>query len=229
MDKQAVTKILNELPQTVTLVTVTKMHTKAEIDEAYACGCRIFGENRVQELCEKYDPRYTWHMIGHLQRNKVKDVVDRVSMIQSLDSLALANEIEKQCAKRGRTMPVLIEVNISQEASKSGIALSDVFSFVEACRALLHLDVQGLMCVGPHVSDEAIIGACFAKMQECFQSLQAIYGSEQIRYLSMGMSDDYPIALAHGANMVRLGSVLMGKRAYQNSDVLHDSGKNAKE
>ncbi len=214
MDQAKVQAMLATLPENVTLVTVSKMHAKAEIDEAYRCGCRIFGENRVQELCEKYDPRYVWHMIGHLQRNKVKDVVERVAMIQSLDSLALAKEIEKQCAKRDKIMPVLVEVNISRETAKSGILLAEVFDFIRACQVFAHVDVQGLMCVGPHVEEEALIAACFAQMHDCFLALQQEYGVDQIRYLSMGMSGDYHIALAHGANMIRLGSILMGERAY---------------
>lgn len=105
MDQQKTMEILSSLPDDVTLVTVSKHHSKQEIDEAYRCGCRIFGENKVQELKEKYDPNYEWHMIGHLQRNKVKDVVDLVSMIQSVDSFPLMQEIEKQCAKRDIVMP----------------------------------------------------------------------------------------------------------------------------
>ncbi|MCI8541441.1 MAG: YggS family pyridoxal phosphate-dependent enzyme [Erysipelotrichaceae bacterium] len=213
MNQAKIQAILHALPKDVTLITVTKQHTKQEIDEAYRCGCRIFGENKVQELCEKYDPRYEWHMIGHLQRNKVKAVVDRVSMIQSLDSYALALEIEKQCAKRDRIMPVLIEVNIAKEERKSGIAAEALMDFVKQCDKLSHVDVQGLMCIGAHVADREVIAANFAQMHTYFLQLQKIYGTEKIRYLSMGMSDDYEIALAHGSNMIRLGSILMGNRS----------------
>lgn len=213
MNQAKIQAILHALPKDVTLITVTKQHTKQEIDEAYRCGCRIFGENKVQELCEKYDPRYEWHMIGHLQRNKVKAVVDRVSMIQSLDSYALALEIEKQCAKRDRIMPVLIEVNIAKEERKSGIAAEALMDFVKQCDKLPHVDVQGLMCIGAHVADREVIAANFAQMHSYFLQLQKIYGTEKIRYLSMGMSDDYEIALAHGSNMIRLGSILMGNRS----------------
>ncbi|MCI9312421.1 MAG: YggS family pyridoxal phosphate-dependent enzyme [Erysipelotrichaceae bacterium] len=213
MNQAKIQAILHALPKDVALITVTKQHTKQEIDEAYRCGCRIFGENKVQELCEKYDPRYEWHMIGHLQRNKVKAVVDRVSMIQSLDSYALALEIEKQCAKRDRIMPVLIEVNIAKEERKSGIAAEVLMDFVKQCDKLSHVDVQGLMCIGAHVADREVIAANFAQMHTYFLQLQKIYGTEKIRYLSMGMSDDYEIALAHGSNMIRLGSILMGNRS----------------
>lgn len=214
MNKEKLQEITASLPQHVTLITVSKMHSKQEIDEAYQCGCHIFAENKVQELKAKYDPAYEWHMIGHLQRNKVKDVVGLVSMIQSVDSLPLAKEIEKQCAKREICMPILIEVNISQEVNKYGIALAEVDSFVEQCLLLPHIDVQGLMCVGPLVDDNEKIAACFQQMQQCFLSLQQKYGSDRIRYLSMGMSDDYKLALQYGSNMIRLGSIIMGKRNY---------------
>ena len=195
------------------LVAVSKLHTKNEVDEAYHLGCRVFGENKVQELKEKYDPAYTWHMIGHLQRNKVKDVVPLVSMIESLDSLRLAQEIEKQCAKIDKRMPVLVEINISREADKTGILLEEAIGFIKQCMQLPHLDVQGLMCVGPLQHPEHV-EACFEKMNILYRKLQAEYGSDQIRYLSMGMSGDYPIALRYGSNIVRLGTVIFGGRTY---------------
>lgn len=214
MDQQKVQALLKSLPCDVTLVTVSKHHTKQEIDEAYRCGCRIFGENKVQELKEKYDSNYEWHMIGHLQRNKVKDVVGLVSMIQSVDSLPLLQEIEKQCEKRDICMPILIEVNISQEPNKYGISLAETEAFVKQCLAYPHIKLQGLMCVGPLTDDRDVIAYCFEQMQKCFLSLRAQYGGDVFRYLSMGMSDDYEMALRYGSNMVRLGSVIMGKRSY---------------
>lgn len=214
MNQQKIQKLLEALPKDVTLITVSKQHPKQRIDEAYQYGCRIFGENKVQELKEKYDPKYEWHMIGHLQRNKVKDVVGLVSMIQSVDSLALVKEIEKQCDKRDICMPILIEVNISQEENKYGILLSEVESFVEQCLSFPHIKLQGLMCVGPLSDDQSVIKACFEQMHQCFLSLQKRYGSDVFRYLSMGMSDDYEIALQCGSNMLRLGSLIMGERSY---------------
>lgn len=214
MDKKKLQEIQKQLPDHVTLIAVSKTHTKEEVDEAYACGCQVFGENKVQELKEKYDERYQWHMIGHLQRNKVKDVVPLADMIQSLDSLRLAEEIEKQCAKIDKIMPVLIEVNISREANKTGVYMEECPAFVKQCMQYKHLDVQGLMCVGPLDADNDRIEDCFERMNILFHRLQSEYGSEQIRYLSMGMSDDYPIALKHGSNMIRLGTVIFGKRNY---------------
>ena len=214
MNKEKIQELLTELPKDITLVAVSKMHTKQEVDEAYACGCTIFGENKVQELKEKYDPNYTWHLIGHLQRNKVKDAVCLANMIESLDSYRLAQEIEKQCDKIDKVMPVLVEINISRDVNKTGILLEEAPAFVKQCMQLPHLDVQGLMCVGPLTEDEEKVEACFERMQALFNKLQAEYGKEKFRYLSMGMSDDYPIALRYGSNMIRLGSILFGKRNY---------------
>ena len=205
-------KVQKDIENKATLVAVSKTRTKEEIEEAYNCGCRIFGENRVQELKDKYDSRYEWHLIGHLQRNKVKDVVPLVSMIESLDSLRLAQEIEKECSKINKIMPVLVEVNISREENKTGIYFEECLSFVKNCMKFEHLDIQGLMCVGPLTDDEEHIHECFEKMRVLFQRLQTEYGKDKIKYLSMGMSQDYPIALEHGSNLVRIGSLIFGKR-----------------
>lgn len=212
MNKKKLAKVQKDIENKATLVAVSKTRTKEEIEEAYNCGCRIFGENRVQELKDKYDSRYEWHLIGHLQRNKVKDVVPLVSMIESLDSLRLAQEIEKECSKINKIMPVLVEVNISREENKTGIYFEECLSFVKNCMKFEHLDIQGLMCVGPLTDDEEHIHECFEKMRVLFQRLQTEYGKDKIKYLSMGMSQDYPIALEHGSNLVRIGSLIFGKR-----------------
>lgn len=212
MNEKRLREIQATLPPDVTLVAVSKKHSKAEIDEAYRCGCRIFGESRVQELKEKYDPNVEWHMIGHLQRNKVKDVVELVTMIQSLDSWPLALEIEKQCAKRNIVMPVLVEVNIAAESTKSGLTPDEALRLIADCAALKHLDVQGLMCIGPHENDPQRITECFQAMRALYLAAQHQFGAEKIRILSMGMSDDYEIALACGSNMIRLGRIIMGER-----------------
>lgn len=212
MDKKKLAKVQKDIENKATLVAVSKTRTKEEIEEAYNCGCRIFGENRVHELKDKYDSRYEWHLIGHLQRNKVKDVVPLVSMIESLDSLRLAQEIEKECSKINKIMPVLVEVNISREENKTGIYFEECLSFVKNCMKFEHLDIQGLMCVGPLTDDEEHIHECFEKMRVLFQRLQTEYGKDKIKYLSMGMSQDYPIALEHGSNLVRIGSLIFGKR-----------------
>lgn len=213
MDKKKLESIRKSLDEHVMLIAVSKMHTKEEIDEAYACGCDTFGENKVQELKEKYNPAYHWHMIGHLQRNKVKDVVPLVDMIQSLDSLRLAEEIEKQCKKINKVMPVLIEINISREVNKTGIYMEECSSFIKQCQNFTHLDIKGLMCVGPLEHPETT-EECFEKMNVLFHKLQKEYGKDKISILSMGMSSDYEIAIQHGSNMIRLGTIIFGQRNY---------------
>ena len=214
MNIEVLQKIKESLPAHVTLIAVSKTRTSEEIDEAYQNGCNVFGENKVQEIKAKYNPNYEWHMIGHLQRNKVKDVVPLASMIQSLDSVRLADEIEKQCAKINKVMPVLIEVNISQEINKSGISVEELDSFIQHCLTYEHIDVQGLMCVGPLEGDDSDTERCFMEMKQLFDHYKAIYGDQHFRYLSMGMSDDYEIAIKHGSNMIRLGTIIFGARDY---------------
>ena len=214
MNIDVLQKIKASLPSHVTLIAVSKTRTSAEIDEAYQNGCTVFGENKVQEIKAKYNPNYEWHMIGHLQRNKVKDVVPLASMIQSLDSTRLADEIEKQCAKINKVMPVLIEVNISQEINKSGISVVELDSFIQYCLQKEHLDVQGLMCVGPLEGDDSDTERCFQQMKQLFDQCKETYGEQYFKYLSMGMSDDYQIAIKHGSNMIRLGTIIFGKRDY---------------
>ena len=220
MNLEKLNEIKKELPQHVTLVAVSKTRTKAEIDEAYAAGCTIFGENKVQEIAAKYDERYHWHMIGHLQRNKVKHVLPLVDMIESLDNLPLAKEIEKQAAKIGKVIPVLVEVNISMEPNKTGVLADECLDFVRVCREqFTHIDIQGLMCVGPNTTDQTAIADCFEQVHQLYLKLQEQYGSEQIRWLSMGMSADWKLAVAHGSNMVRIGSSIFGPRNYTQKDI----------
>lgn len=220
MNLEKLNEIKKELPQHVTLVAVSKTRTKTEIDEAYAAGCTIFGENKVQEIAAKYDERYHWHMIGHLQRNKVKQVLPLVDMIESLDNLPLAKEIEKQAAKIGKVIPVLVEVNISMEPNKTGVLADECLDFVRVCREQFpHIDIQGLMCVGPNTTDQTAIADCFEQVHQLYLKLQEQYGSEQIRWLSMGMSADWKLAVAHGSNMVRIGSSIFGPRNYTQKDI----------
>ena len=187
------------------------------------CGITDIGENRVQELLEKYDSldkSVRLHFIGRLQRNKVKYIIDKVCMIQSADSLPLIEEIEKQAAKIDKVIPVLVEINISMEPNKTGIPAGDCLSFVKTCREQFpHIDIQGLMCVGPNTDDQAAIEECFEQVHQLYLQLQEEYGSEQIRWLSMGMSADWKLALAHGSNMVRIGSSIFGPRDYSPKEI----------
>ena len=201
----------------VTLIAVSKTKPVEMLEEAYETGIREFGENKVQEMMDKYEvmPKdIHWHMIGHLQRNKVKQVLPYVDMIQSLDSLPLAKEIEKQAGKLEKTIPVLVEVNISQEENKTGLLKEDVLSFIETCKKdFPHIDIQGLMCVGPNTDDQKHIEDCFEQVHQLFLQAQDLYG-DSIRWLSMGMSADWKLAVAHGSNMVRIGSDIFGPRNY---------------
>ena len=203
-------KIIQSIPAQVTLIAVSKTRSIEEIHEMAKLGISTLGENRVQELKQKYDPAYHWHMFGHLQRNKVKDGVPLADMYQSLDSLPLAEEIEKQCAKIDKVMDVLIEVNSSKEASKSGVDPEEALAFLAVCMSFPHLRVRGLMTIGPNIDDQEQIKACFTSVYQLYQEAQARW--PQIDTLSMGMSGDYEIAIACGANMIRLGTILFGER-----------------
>ena len=215
MNLDKLKEIQSQLPDHVTLIAVSKTRTKEEIDEAFKAGCTIFGENKVQEILAKYDEHYHWHMIGHLQRNKLKQVLPYVDMIQSLDSIPLAKEIEKQASKIDKMISVLVEVNISQEENKTGLSKEETLDFIEQCtRDFPHIIIQGLMCVGPNTEDTRRIEDCFEQVHSLFLEAQARFGSS-IQYLSMGMSADWKLAIQHGSNMVRIGSDIFGPRNYQ--------------
>ena len=196
----------------VLLLPVSKFKTVEQMEEAYAAGARCFGENYVQELVAKkeyFGDRAEFHLIGHLQKNKVKYVVDKVSLIHSVDSVALADEIERQCAKHGLTIEVLIEVNIGREASKTGVAPEEVLPLAEHIATLPHVKLAGLMAMPP-----AGEGAhYFEAAKQLFVDMQnKKLDNTTIRFLSMGMSGDYLEAIAHGANIVRVGSSIFGSR-----------------
>ena len=193
----------------VTIVAATKTVPAEIVSSLPGHGITIAGENRVQELLSKYDSvsGVTWHFIGRLQRNKVKYIADKVAMIHSLDSNALADEINRQCAKIGKVMPVLVEVNMGEE-SKGGVDIGSVMALCEYADSLPQLELKGLMCVMP-------IGAT----EEMYDKLTEVFGKVKDRFpgadvLSAGMSGDYETAVRHGANMVRLGSCLFGQRVY---------------
>lgn len=201
----------------VKLIAVTKTLGVDKIKEAYDCGQRDFGENRVQEILEKYpvfpeDVR--WHLIGHLQTNKVKYIVDKVAMIHSLDSLKLAEEIEKRAAVIDRVIPCLIQVNIADEDTKFGLQKEDTVDFAKEMIRFPHLAVEGLMTIGPHVADEKAISAVFRELRELKEQIAELaLPAVKMRELSMGMSSDYPLAVREGATMVRVGTTIFGARS----------------
>lgn len=189
------------------LVAVTKKHTKEEVDELYRLGVRTFGENRVQEFLEKYDPNYDWHIIGHLQTNKVKYVVGKVSLIESVDSLKLAKEIEKQAAKLDLVQDILVEVRISkQDENKTGLDPEKLDELLKEIAQMPHLRLCGLMTIASNTDDQALIAHEFDEVKALFDKYQKQYPTMTI--LSMGMSHDYKLAIEHGSNQVRIGTAL---------------------
>ncbi len=189
------------------LVAVTKKHTREEVDELYRLGVRTFGENRVQEFLEKYDPNYDWHLIGHLQTNKVKYVVGKVSLIESVDSLKLAKEIEKQAAKLGIVQDILVEVRISrQDENKTGLDPDQLDALLEEISKMPHLRLCGLMTIASNTNNQALIAHEFDTVKEMFDKEKAKYPTMTI--LSMGMSHDYQLAIEHGSSQVRIGTAL---------------------
>ncbi|MCQ2310478.1 MAG: YggS family pyridoxal phosphate-dependent enzyme [Paludibacteraceae bacterium] len=195
-----------ELPQGVTLVCVSKYQSEEAIMEAYNAGERDFGESRVQELCKKHAdlPKdIRWHMIGHLQTNKVKYIVPFIHLIQSVDSWRLLEAIDKEAGKIGRRVDVLLEVHVAQEQTKSGMTIAELQDILPRLGELEHVDVQGLMTMATNTEDEQ-------EIRRCFRQLSTI--NCQLSTLSMGMSDDYPIAIEEGSTMVRIGSKIFGER-----------------
>ncbi|MBP3891807.1 MAG: YggS family pyridoxal phosphate-dependent enzyme [Solobacterium sp.] len=200
--------IKEALPKGVTLCIVSKHHTTKDILDYYALGERIFAENRLQELQEKYPLKedIQWHFIGHVQKNKVRQIVPMVSMIQSVDSIALVDCIQKECVRIQKKMPILAEFHLAlDDTHKTGLLEEEADAFFTHCQSLDHILLEGIMVMGPHTTDINEIHQVFQKAQDLFETLKKKY---PITTLSMGMSDDYPIALAHGSTMVRIGSAL---------------------
>ena len=200
--------------QDVTLIAATKTQSKETIDEFMALAPDfVLGENRVQELVDKYDERYVWHFIGRLQTNKVKYIVGKVALIHSLDRLELANEIEKQARKHGIVQDCLVEVNMGGELSKGGVEPDKLFEFVDSLKDFEHIRVLGIMSVLPNLEDKAELDDEYQKLQKLFEQLQTKKQPNlDVKYLSAGMTNDYLVALKHGANMIRLGRLLFGER-----------------
>jgi pyridoxal phosphate enzyme (YggS family) len=198
----------------VTIVAVTKTQSSDVIDAALREGISIIGENRVQEAAGKYEQignRAHWHMVGHLQRNKVKQAVQIFEMIQSIDKVETAAEIEKRASD---PIDVLIEINSSGEHTKSGVDPSNLFSLIDRLLPFQRIRIRGLMTIGPFTDDENLIRKSFSLTREKYEELASRYERLDIDTLSMGMSSDYALAIEEGSNMVRLGTVLFGPRRY---------------
>lgn len=216
--KSQLERVRATLPEGVTLVAVSKTHPIEAIEEAYAAGQRIFGESRPQELRAKYEALphdIEWHLIGHLQTNKVKYIAPFVAMIHSVDSERLAEAIQAQATKCNRTIDVLLEIHVAEEASKSGWAIEELRAAVASglFERLTNVRVRGVMGIATNTDDEARVVADFAQLA-AYKTEFATYFGEQFDTLSMGMSDDYPAAIAAGSTMVRIGSTIFGARDY---------------
>jgi pyridoxal phosphate enzyme (YggS family) len=206
------------LPEGVKLLAVSKFHPVEAIKEAYAAGQRAFGESRPQELKQKYEllPHdIEWHMIGHLQTNKVKYIAPFVHLIESLDSERLAEEIERQAAKCNRVIDCLLEIHVTEEESKSGWDYAELLAFVKrgGFASLPHIRLRGVMGMATFTDDESVVRADFERLAACKKQLAEYFGDE-FDTLSMGMSDDYPIAIEYGSTEVRIGSTIFGVREY---------------
>ena len=205
-------------PEEITLVGASKMNDAAACREAIAAGIDVLGENRVQEMTQKlseqaYDGA-PLHFIGHLQRNKVKQVVGHVAMIQSVGSLALLDEIEKVAAAKDLVQDILLEVNIGEEEAKSGFAPAELFAAAEEAQKREHVRVRGLMTIPPADADRDTNMQYFHKVRTLYVDINAKLFHNELEYLSMGMSGDYEDAIRAGANMVRVGTAIFGARHY---------------
>ena len=195
--------------QPVTIVAVTKTRTPEQLNEVLATGQNILGENRVQELMDKYDavnPGATWHIIGHLQSNKVKYIADKVVLVHSLESESLAEELNRRMQALGHPMDCLVQVNIADEESKFGLAREEVLPFIEKVRTMPGIRIKGLMNIAPFFEDTEDVRPIFREMYQLFLELKAMnLPGVDMEILSMGMSHDYQVAVEEGATMVRVG------------------------
>jgi len=202
----------------VTLIAVSKTKPVEMLEEAYAYGCRYFGENKVQELDEKYDimPKdIHWQMIGHLQRNKVKYIIDKAELIHSVDSIRLAETIDKEAEKHGVIANILIEVNVAKEESKFGLMPEEVPEFVEKIAGFPHIRVKGLMTIAPFVENPEENRPIFAHLRKLSVDIaKKNIDNITMSILSMGMTNDYQVAIEEGATMVRVGTGIFGARDY---------------
>ena len=211
--KNQIISILNEIDKRAELIAVSKTRNFNEIKEAYDSGQKSFGENRVQELVDKYEklPKdIEWHMIGHLQRNKVKYIAPFIELIHSVDSLKLMLEINKQGEKNKRTIKCLLQIKIANEENKFGLFKDEVENLISLSNNLNYIKIIGLMGMATYTNNDKIIDREFKEIYNLFKILKISY--KQLSILSIGMSNDYLIAINNGSNMVRIGSQIFGER-----------------
>jgi len=216
MIRENVKAILEELPEGVILEAAAKTRSPEEIEEAIRAGIKIIGENYVQEAMkakEKVNLVAKWHMIGHLQKNKVKKAVEIFDMIETVDSYELAKEIDKRCKKINKIMPILIEVNSAKEPQKAGVMPEEVINLIKRISPLNNIKIMGLMTMGPWLDDVEKLRPYFRLTKELFEEIKRLnIPNVEMRYLSMGMSDSYKIAIEEGANLIRIGTKIFGPR-----------------
>ncbi len=214
---QALCHDFGKNPDEIHLIAVTKTQDADKINEAIVNGIDSIGENKVQEILNKFEQvnDVSWHMIGYLQTNKVKYIVDKVQMIHSMDRIHLAEEINKRARQIDRCIDVLIQVNIAKEDTKSGIDEVDIYNMMDQLAVLENIRVKGLMTIAPYEEDPEKVRIHFRKMKQLFDEIHEknIEGIE-MRYLSMGMTNDYKVAIEEGSNMIRIGTGIFGKRNY---------------
>lgn len=218
IDLDALHKVRDDVTATgrnVLLVAATKTQTKETVDEFMALAPDfVLGENRVQELVAKYDPRYKWHLIGQLQTNKVKYIIDKVELIHSLDRITLADEIERQASKHGKVQSCLVEINMGGEVTKGGVSPDEAVDFITSLKEYNHIKIEGIMSVLPNKSTKEL-DALYDELDLIFDKVKKIeQDNVEIKYLSAGMSGDYKVALRHKSNVLRLGRLIFGERVY---------------
>ena len=221
---QNVKQVLAEMPDGVQLVAAVKTRQLAEIMEAVEAGVGIIGENYVQEAERVYEAignRVKWHFLGHLQKNKVKRAVGIFNMVETVDSAGIAREIDKRCAQMDKTMPVLIEVNSGREEQKSGVLPEVVEPLVKDISSLTNIRVEGLMTMGPPLSDPEALRPYFKTTRKIFERIgQQNLHNVNMQYLSMGMTNSYRIAIEEGANIIRLGDRIFSEEIYRQAGVV---------
>lgn len=213
--KDNTSSLLQSLPEHVILVAVSKTKSIEEIKASYSAGQRIFGENKIQEMAAKWEalPKdISWHMIGHVQRNKVKYMASFVDLIHGVDSLKLLQEIQKQALKNNRIQSCLLQIRIAEEETKFGLSQDQLNEVLEAAEKMSHIEIKGLMGMATFTEDQAQIKSEFEQLNSIFITSKKYF--PKLTILSMGMSGDYPLAIECGSNMIRVGSKIFGTRNY---------------
>ena len=209
-------------PEDVLLVAVTKLHSPEEMNEAIDAGITDIGENKVQEIMDKYDrvKPVRWHLIGHLQTNKVKYIIDKVCMIHSVDSLKLAKEIDKRAAQHDLVMDILVQVNSAEEESKFGITTAETDQLIQdIAQQCPNIRIRGLMCIAPFEDDPEDVRDYFAEVKKIYDKYVDVKTERlDFKYLSMGMTHDFEVAIEEGSNLIRVGTAIFGYRDYRSEE-----------